>query len=86
MASKITVYTTEPCSFCIRTKELLTARGLAFEEISLTKDPDGRAKLAQKTGMMSFPQVLMGDDVLGGYREVLEADAAGRLEELAEAA
>jgi glutaredoxin 3 len=86
MAGKITVYTTEPCSFCNRTKELLTKRGLVFEEVSLTKDPDGRTKLAQKTGMLSFPQVLIGDEVLGGYRETLEADAAGRLEELAEAA
>jgi glutaredoxin 3 len=86
MANKITVYTTEPCSFCIRAKELLKKRGLEFEEISLAKDPDGRTELVQKTGMMSFPQILIGDEVLGGYREALEADKAGRLEELAEAA
>ena len=83
MANKITVYTTEPCSFCIRTKELLKKRGLEFEEISLAKDPDGRMELVQKTGMMSFPQVLVGDEVIGGYRETLEADMAGRLEDLA---
>jgi glutaredoxin 3 len=85
MASKITVYTTEPCSFCNRAKELLKKRGLEFEEISLTKDPDGRAALVQKTGMMSFPQILIGDEVLGGYREALEADSAGRLQALAQA-
>ena len=86
MAKKITVYTTEACSFCQRTKELLKKRGLEFEEVSLAKDPGGRTALVQKTGMMSFPQVLIGDDVLGGYRETLEADADGRLEELADAA
>ena len=86
MAKKITVYTTEPCSFCNRAKELLKKRGLEFEEVSLTKDPDGRTELAQKTGMMSFPQILIGNEVLGGYREALEADMSGRLEELAEAA
>ena len=42
----------------------------------------GRVELVQKTGMMSFPQVVVGDEVLGGFREVLEADENGRLEEL----
>lgn len=86
MDNKITVYTTEPCSFCNRAKELLKKRGLEFQEISLTKDPDGRTELVNKTGMMSFPQILIGEEVLGGYREVLEADSSGRLEELAAAA
>lgn len=83
MASKITVYTTEPCSFCVRTKELLAKRGLSFDEISLTKDPDGRRALVERTGMMSFPQVLVGEELIGGYREVLEADMSGRWEDLA---
>ena len=39
---KITVYSTEPCSFCERAKELLKLRELSFEEINLAKDPAGR--------------------------------------------
>ena len=83
---KLIVYTTEPCSFCVRTKELLRKRGVDFEEISLAKDADGRMALVERTGMMSFPQVVLGDEVIGGYREVLQADEAGRWEELAAAA
>lgn len=79
----ITVYTTEPCSFCVRVKELLHRRGVEFVEINLSKDPAGRAELAQRTGMFSFPQVVVGEEVLGGYREILIADQDGRLEELA---
>ena len=79
----ITVYTTEPCSFCVRVKELLRKRGIEFEEINLSKDPAGRAELVQRTGMLSFPQVVVGEEVLGGYRETLIADQEGRLEELA---
>jgi glutaredoxin 3 len=84
--SKITVYTTEPCSFCVHAKALLRKRGLDFAEISLAKDPDGRAELARRTGMLSFPQVLVGDEVIGGFRELLQADEQGRLEELGDAA
>jgi glutaredoxin 3 len=80
--SSITVYTTDPCSFCSRVKGLLSARGFAFTEVNLTKDPAGRVELARKTGMMSFPQVLVGDQVLGGFAELQRAVDDGRLEEL----
>jgi glutaredoxin 3 len=81
----ITVYTTDPCSFCSRVKQLLTARGLPFTEVNLAKDADGRAELASRTGMMSFPQVIVGDEVIGGFQETLAADRSGRLRELAAA-
>jgi glutaredoxin 3 len=80
--AEITVYTTEPCSFCVRVKQLLAQRGLVYEEINLSKDPVGRAELVERTGMLSFPQVVIGDEVIGGFRETLEADRSGRLREL----
>jgi glutaredoxin 3 len=80
--AKITVYTTEPCSFCARVKGLLKAHGAEFAEINLSKDPTGRTELVQRTGMMSFPQVLVGDRLLGGFAEVQAAADSGRLEQL----
>ena len=78
----ITVYTTEPCSFCSRVKDLLSRRGLTYDEINLSKDPAGRAELVKRTGMMSFPQVIIGEELVGGFRETLQADQSGRLREL----
>ena len=78
----ITVYTTEPCSFCARVKGLLKARGVEFAEVNLSKDPAGRSELVRRTGMMSFPQVIVGDQLLGGFAEVQAAADSGRLEEL----
>jgi glutaredoxin 3 len=80
--AEITVYTTEPCSFCIRVKQLLAARGVEYQEVNLSKDPEGRAQLAERTGMLSFPQVVIGDQVIGGFRETVDADRSGRLREL----
>ena len=80
--AEITVYTTEPCSFCIRVKQLLTTRGVEYQEVNLSKDPEGRAQLVERTGMLSFPQVVVGDQVIGGFRETIEADRSGRLREL----
>lgn len=83
--SGITIYTTEPCSFCARVKGLLKAHGLKFSEVNLSKDPAGRMELVQRTGMMSFPQVLVDGELLGGYAETLTAAQSGRLDELAAA-
>ncbi len=79
---QITVYTTEPCSFCARVKGLLKARGLEYSEVNLSKDPIGRVELASRTGMLSFPQVVVGEELLGGYAETLGALESGRLDEL----
>jgi glutaredoxin 3 len=82
---KITVYSTDACSFCVRAKRLLDARGLAYEDINLARDPDGRAELARRTGMLSFPQILIEDELVGGFMELAAIDRSGRLLELLEA-
>ena len=80
--SNVTVYTTEPCSFCARVKGLLSANGVEFSEVNLSKDADGRMRLVAMTGMMSFPQVVVGERLIGGFSEVQRAVEDGRLEEL----
>jgi glutaredoxin 3 len=79
---KITLYSTDHCSFCMRAKALLSARGLEFEEINLERDPDGRSELARRTGMLSFPQILVEDQLVGGFMELARADRSGHLREL----
>jgi glutaredoxin 3 len=79
---KITLYTTDPCGFCRSAKSLLESRGVVYEEVNLAKDPDGRAELVALTGQMTFPQILIGERALGGFRELLEADREGMLEDL----
>jgi glutaredoxin 3 len=79
---QITIYSTDPCSFCSRVKGLLSARGAQFTEINLSKDPAGRVELAQRTGMLSFPQVLIDGELLGGFAELQAAAEDGRLDEL----
>ena len=80
--TRVIVYTTEPCGFCRQAKALLAARGVAYEEINLAKDPEGRAQLVELTGQMTFPQVLVGERSIGGFRELLEAEREGTLEAL----
>jgi glutaredoxin 3 len=78
----ITMYTTEFCPYCTSAKTLLAKRQIEYEEINLAKDPDGRAKLSELTGMFTFPQIVIDGEPLGGFQELLAADRAGRLSEL----
>jgi glutaredoxin 3 len=79
---KVTVYTTDPCRRCGNVKELLAARGVEFEEVNLAKDPVGRAELARRTGLMTFPQVVVGGRSIGGWDDLQAAEADGRLDDL----
>ncbi len=78
----VTVYTTDHCSRCVSAKALLARREIGYEEINLAKDPDGRAELARITGMVTFPQIVIDDETLGGFDQLLTADREGRLTEL----
>ncbi len=80
--SDVVIYTTERCGYCVRVKMLLKAREIDFEEINVSGDPEAFVELAQKTGMMTLPQVMVGGVFVGGYRETAAADQNGSLADL----
>lgn len=80
--STVIVYSTDPCAYCTQAKSLLAKRGIAFEEINLARDPAGRSELIERTGMMTFPQVVIDGQVVGGFTELRELDRSGDLQQL----
>ena len=78
----VTLYTTDACPFCMSAKKLLTKRNVDYTEVNLARDPDGRQELTEKTGMYTFPQIVIDGESIGGFQELLAADRAGRLPEL----
>jgi glutaredoxin 3 len=78
----ITLYTTEPCGRCHRSKALLEDHGLMYREVNLAKDPVGRRELVELTGRMTFPQIVIDGRPLGGEEELVEAARSGELEKL----
>ena len=73
------LYTTEPCGFCTAAKALLGERGIEYQEINLARDAGAREGLMELTGQMTFPQVLIGERPIGGFRELLALDRDGSL-------
>jgi glutaredoxin 3 len=77
---EVVVYTTGSCAYCTRVK--MRPRRIAFREESLAGDPDGVLELAERTGMMTLPQVLVGDILVGDYQKTAVADQSGLLADL----
>jgi glutaredoxin 3 len=76
---KVTVYTTDPCRRCGNAKAILDRYGADYEEVNLAKDPVGRAELVRKTGLMTFPQIVIEDETIGGLDDLRAADESGKL-------
>ncbi|MGK5084340.1 glutaredoxin domain-containing protein [Bdellovibrionota bacterium FG-1] len=83
MTQKVTVYTTTYCPFCVRAKDLLKRRGIAFEEILLNEDDDQVwDDLYARSQMKTVPQIFVNDKILGGFTELAAQDEKDQLASL----
>ncbi len=78
--SRIEIYTTRWCGYCVRAKALLDGKGIPYEEISLDDDPAFRRRLEELTGGWTVPQILIDGAPIGGYTELWRLDASGQLD------
>ena len=78
---RVVVYTTDHCSWCLRAKALLERRGIPYREEWIPRTAEGRARLARAVpGARSFPQIVIDDEPVGGFQDLLERERLGRLE------
>ena len=79
MPSRVILFSSASCTFCVQAKSLLVKRGVAFEDVDLTEHPELQAELASVTGLTSFPQIIVDGETLGGLNELRAADKSGAL-------
>ena len=78
---KVTVFTVEGCSYCKRAKELLTKKGVNFEEISLSSQPEWRPLLFLLTnGGRTAPKIFFNEQYIGGATELEALEQEGKLD------
>jgi glutaredoxin 3 len=68
--SRIQVYTTRWCGYCVRAKALLDSRGLEYDEIRLDEDAHFRQTIFDLTGGWTVPQIVIDGRPIGGYVEL----------------
>ena len=82
MSKEVTIYTTRFCPFCVRAKQLLNYKNVAFDEIAVDGQPQLRQEMARKAGRTSVPQIWIGSTHVGGCDELYALERAGKLDSL----
>lgn len=52
---------------CRRAKEFLSSKGVAFRDVDVANDAEGREDLVRHTGQLAVPVILVGDEVVVGF-------------------
>lgn len=79
---KIEIYGTEFCSYCLAARMLLKQKGVAWNDILVSRDPDSRKEMERRSGRRSVPQIFIDDRPLGGYEELYALEQNGDLDRL----
>ncbi len=82
MSADVIVYRTPYCSYCVRARLLLEAKGVAFREVDVSRDLALRAWLQEVTGRHTVPQIFINDSPIGGYDDLARLDREGALDRL----
>ena len=78
---QIKIYTKSYCSYCYAAKNLLTKRGIAFEEFEISGNFEAEQEMRTLTGGRTVPQILIDGTPIGGFTELVELDRAGKLKD-----
>ena len=83
--SRVEIYTTAICPYCVSAKQFLKQKGLQYEEVRVDLDPARRDEmLVRGSGRRTVPQIFVNGVHVGGFDDLVAAERSGRLRELTE--
>jgi glutaredoxin 3 len=83
MSSKVLMYATGVCPYCVRAEQLLRRKGVAeIEKIRIDLDPEQRDRMIEITNRRTVPQIFIGGTHVGGCDELYALDHEGKLDAL----
>lgn len=81
-SSRVLVYSTAWCPYCMRARALLERKGAQFEEIDVEAQPQQRAEMIRRSGRRTVPQIFIDSRHIGGSDELAALERAGQLDAL----
>jgi glutaredoxin 3 len=79
--AKVEVYSTRYCPYCFRAKALLESKGVEYEDIDVTDDPELRADMTRRAGgRRTVPQIFINGEIIGGCDELYALELSGELD------
>ena len=79
MSPRVKIYTRAWCGYCTAALRLLESKGIPFEHIDATGNPELRAWIAEASGQSTVPQIFIDGESIGGYSELRSLDLEARL-------
>jgi glutaredoxin 3 len=77
----VEMYTMPFCPYCSRARALLKKKGVAFNEIDITEEPERRPEMIQRAGgRRTVPQIFIDGEHIGGCDDLLALDRQGDLD------
>jgi alkyl hydroperoxide reductase subunit F len=77
----IEVYSKDWCPYCKKAKAFLKSKGLSFTEIDINKG-DNYEVMKERTGNKTVPQIIINDQSLGGYDDIIALENKGEFNQL----
>lgn len=81
---QVTIYSTPICPYCKRAKSLLGDLNIQYKEIDLAGDEKLRNEMVEKYNWQTVPMIFIGSEFVGGFDELLNLQAEGKLEKMLE--
>ena len=79
----VEIYTKMFCPYCVRAKNLLTSKGVTFEEFDITMGGAKRIEmLGRSNGGTTVPQIFIDGTHVGGSDDLAALERAGKLNPL----
>ena len=80
--ANVEVYSGRLCAYCTAAKRLLDRLGVEYQEIMVDQDAQIRAEMEQRSGRQTIPQIFINGQHVGGYDDLAELHAEGKLTEM----
>ena len=83
MSKPVEIYTTEICPYCIRAKNLLDRKKVAYTEYRVDTEPGLVDEAVQRSGgRTTVPQIFIDEVHVGGCDELYALDRENKLDTL----
>jgi glutaredoxin 3 len=81
--AEVVIYTRDFCYYSDAARELLTRKGVAFNEINATGNRELRNEMIERAnGSSTFPQIFIGATHVGGCDDLYALEEQGKLDAL----
>lgn len=64
---KVKIYSTPTCPYCSMAKKYLSEKGVSYEDVDVSANPDKVSELVDTSGQLGVPVIIVEDEVIIGF-------------------